>query len=173
MVLIYLQMIETPEQQSKFETIYLNNRQMMYALAFRILHNQEDAEDAVHQAFVKIAENISKISDPECPKTRGFIVTIVENKAIDIYNRKKKHPQLPFEEAVAGMTVEYSGDNELAACMAKLPANYRNFLLLKYNHGYTTREAAKLLGLTLANAQKLDQRAKAKLEVLCKEAQLL
>ena len=172
-MLVYLQMIETPEQQWKFETIYLENRQMMYALAYRILHNQEDAEDAVHQAFVKIAENISKIFDPKCPKTRAYIVTIVENQAIDLYNSKKRHPHLPFEEAVAGMTVEYHGDNGLAACMAKLPANYRHILLLKYHHGYTTREAAKLLGITLSNASKLDQRAKAKLEMLCKEAQLL
>ena len=172
-MLVYFQIIETPEQQSVFERIYRANRQMLYALAFRILNNPEDAEDAVHQGFVKLAENISKISDPECPKTRAFIVTIVENKAIDIYNGKKNHPHLPYEEAVAGERVEYCGDNELAACMAKLPANYRNMLLLKYHHGYTTREAAKLLGLSLVHAQKLDQRAKAKLEKLCKEAQLL
>lgn len=172
-MLVYLQMIETAEQRSKFETLYRSHRQMMYALAYQILHNQQDAEDAVHQAFVKIAENISKISEPECPKTRAFIVTIVENKAIDIYRGKQQHPQLPFEEATVGITVEYSGDNTLAACMARLPANYRNILLLKYHHGYTTREVAKLLGITLSYAAKLEQRAKAKLERLCKEAQLL
>ena len=172
-MLIYLQMIETSEQRSKFEALYRSQRQMMYGLAFKILHNEQDAEDAVHQAFIKIAENIENISGPECPKSRAFIVTIVENKAIDIYRGRQKHPQLPFEEATVGMTVEYSGDNELAACMAKLPANYRNILLLKYYHGYTTQEAAKLLGITLSYAAKLEQRAKAKLEVLCKEAQLL
>ena len=172
-MLVYLQMVETAEQRSLLETLYMTNRQLMYGVAFRILRNQEDAEDAVHQAFVKIAENITKISDPNCPKTRSFVVTIVENKAIDIYNKRKKHPLLPYEEAVEGMTVEYSGDNELTACLAKLPANYRNFLMLKYYHGYTTRETAKLLGLSLFNAQKLDQRAKAKLKTLCEEAKLL
>jgi RNA polymerase sigma-70 factor (ECF subfamily) len=145
----------------------------MYHIAFRIVQNQEDAEDAVHQAFEKIAENISKIFDPDCPKTRAFIVTIVENKAIDIYNRRKKAQEVPMEEALVGMTVEYSGDHLLAECLSKLPPRYRNLLLLKYYHGYTTKEVAKLLNITLSNAARIEQRAKAKLEVLCKESLLL
>ena len=62
-MLVYLQMVETAEQRLMLETLYMTNRQLMYGVAFRILRNQEDAEDAVHQAFVKIAENITKISD--------------------------------------------------------------------------------------------------------------
>ena len=59
-MLVYLQMIETPDDRSKFEIIYLEYRDYMYRVAFAILHNVEDAEDAVHYAFVKIAENIKK-----------------------------------------------------------------------------------------------------------------
>ena len=54
---IYLQMIEAPEERSKFESIYLLHRNTMYAVAYRILQNAEDAEDAVHYAFLKILEN--------------------------------------------------------------------------------------------------------------------
>ena len=61
-MIVYLQMIETPAQKSKFEQLYLQYRQLMYAIAFSILHNELDAEDAVHQAFVAIIKNISKIS---------------------------------------------------------------------------------------------------------------
>ena len=172
-MMVYMQMIETEPERSKFETLYRRYRQTMYAVAYSILRNEQDAEDAVHHAFVKIAENISKISDPECPKSRGYVVTIVENTAINLYKRKQRHPNSPLEEQDIGIHIDYSGANELARCMASLPARYRQVLLLKHHHGYTTKETAKMLGLTAANAAKLEQRAKEKLEILCKEAGIL
>ena len=71
-MLIYLQMIETPEERSKFESIYLLYRDTMYAVAYRILQNPQDAEDAVHHAFLKVLENFSKISEVDCPKNEGL-----------------------------------------------------------------------------------------------------
>ena len=76
-MLIYMMMLETPEEKSLFEQIYLEYRGLMFHVAYEILHNEQDAEDAVHQAFVKIAENIKKIDTPVCPKTHSYVVTIV------------------------------------------------------------------------------------------------
>lgn len=84
-MLIYMMMLETPEEKSLFEQIYLEYRGLMFHVAYEILHNEQDAEDAVHQAFVKIAENIKKIDAPVCPKTHSYVVTIVEHQAIDQY----------------------------------------------------------------------------------------
>lgn len=78
-MLIYLQIIETDEDKSTFEQIYEAYRGLMFHAAFKVLTHEQDAEDAVHYAFVKIAENIIKISEPVCPKTKSFVVTIVEN----------------------------------------------------------------------------------------------
>lgn len=172
-MLIYLQMIETPEDRSKFETLYEEYRDVMYAVAKKILRNNMDAEDALHQAFVNIAENMEKISEPLCPKTKSYCVIIVENCAIDIYRRKKAHPTVALFPESVGITVDYTGNNELARCLAKLPARERNVLLLKHYHGFSLKEIAKMLGLTLSNATKIEQRARAKLEVLCKRAGIL
>ena len=46
-------------------------------------------------------------------------------------------------------------------------------ILLKYSHGYTTREIAGILGISLPVASKLDQRAKARLKELCEKEGLL
>ena len=54
-MLIYLQVIETEEDKSKFEDIYREYRGLMYYIAYRRLHHEQDAEDAVHHAFMKIA----------------------------------------------------------------------------------------------------------------------
>lgn len=163
----------TQENKSKFEMLYDQYRGLMFYVADCILHNTQDAEDAVHNAFVYLAENLNKISDPVCPKTKSYIVAIVESKAIDIYRKKQRHPQLPWEEETVGFSVEYTDSHTIAACMAKLPARYREVLLLKYAHGYTGREIGKLMGISAVNADKLIQRAKVKLEILCKEEGLL
>mgnify|MGYP005869451159 FL=1 len=55
---VYLMMMDSQEDQSKFEKIYLTYKGLMYHVAYKILNNEHDAEDVVHSAFVKIAENI-------------------------------------------------------------------------------------------------------------------
>ena len=171
-MLIYLQMIETPEDRSKFETMYLEYRDYMYRVAFSILNNPQDAEDAVHYAFVKIAENIKKVGEPVCLKTRGYVVTIVRNRAIDVYRKKQAHPNAEYRDAVKGMQVEYDGDNQVSACIMKLNERQRNVLILKYHHGYELKEIAKMLGITYRNALQIEQRAKAKLRALCEEEEI-
>lgn len=168
-MLVYLAMLDSAEEQSKFEQIYEAYRSLMYYAAYEILHNQQDAEDAVHDAFLRIIKNMDKIQAPVCPKTKSYIVTITENRAIDLYRRQKRHPEVEYEDGVKGIQVEYTGGNDLARSIGKLPPKYRQVLILKYRHGYSPREIARILGISEANVKKLDQRAKAKLERICEE----
>ena len=172
-MIIYLQMLETPEEKSKFEQLYLEYKGLMFHVAYEILHNEQDAEDAVHQAFVKIAENIKKIDDPICPKTHSYVVTIVENKAIDQYRKQQKHQTVELIDDIQGTKAHYEGDNDLTKCILKLPARYREMILLRYQPGYSVREIAGMMGISLPAAIKLDQRAKQKLKKLCEEAGIL
>ena len=121
-MMIYLQTIDTAEDRSKFERLYEQYKQLMFYTAFQILKRPQDAEDAVHLAFLSIAENISRISDLDCPKTRAYIVTIVERKAIDMLRAERRHPSVPLDESINGVSVEYSGDNALAKAILELPA---------------------------------------------------
>lgn len=101
-MLVYLSMIEGPEDRNKFEIVYEQYKNLMYYVAYRILREERDAEDAVHNAFVRIAEHIEKISEPVCPKTRAFVVLIVERTAINEYNRQRRRRGLPLEEEALG-----------------------------------------------------------------------
>ena len=172
-MLVYIQMIDGPEEKDKFERLYLKYRDLMFYIANKILQNQQDAEDAVHATFLSIAENMEKVSTPDCPKTKGYIVTITENKAIDLYRKKKRHPKVTLLEETAGLEVSYEGSHAIARCFSILPARDRDILMLRYRYGYTAREIAKMLNLSEANANKRIQRAKEKLEKLCKEEGLL
>ena len=55
-MLLYLQMLETPEEKSLFEQIYLEYRGLMYHVAYEILHNDQDAEDDIRKRTYDSAE---------------------------------------------------------------------------------------------------------------------
>lgn len=168
-MMIYLQTIAPEGDKSKFEVIYHKYRGLMYHIAYKYLKHPQDAEDAVHHAFVKIAENISKISDPLSPKTKRYIVTIIENRSIDVLRVERKGSRLPFDEALNQASDIPEPDDRLARCILKLSEEQRQVLWLKYYFGYDLREIAKMLGISLAWAQKIDQRGKKKLEQYLEE----
>ncbi len=66
-MLIYLQMISSDTDKSAFEQIYNTYRGLMYHVAYARLHHVQDAEDAVHHAFVKSR----KTSEKSTRMTRG------------------------------------------------------------------------------------------------------
>ena len=172
-MMIYLQMIDSPEDQSKFVKLYEEYRGLMYHVAYGILRNEHDAEDAVHQAFLKVAETIENVDGTICPRTKGFFVTIFENKSIDMYRHKQRYQMVELNNENMGVIIEYDVGNALAKCITQLPAKYREVLLLKHFHGYSSKEVAKIMKLSEANVIKIDQRAKNKLRALCEEEGLL
>lgn len=170
-MLIYALTLVKSADRPKLERLYLEYRSVMFCAANEILHNEHEAEDAVQQAFMKITENLDKVPDELSNKTKAFVVTIAENTAIDRYRKLKRHGDCELCEEACG--IEANSADELVNCILKLPARYRQFILLKYYHGYSTREIAKLLGMSSAAASKTAQRAKQRLEQLCREAGLL
>lgn len=155
-MLICLQALDSPEDRTRFEALYTAYRGLMFHAARRILNNDQDAEDAVHTAFLSLAEHSLP---PELgPRARCLAVTVAERKAIDLYRAKRRHPQAELEE-VPGAAAPPS-DGTLAGAMAALPPRYREVLLLKYYNGYSAAETAGLLGLTPGNVRQIAARAK-------------
>ena len=176
-MIVYLAMIEAPEEKRKFEALYERYRDLMFYTADQILGDTKDSEDVVHEAFLKIIDHLEKIGDPLCPQTRALIVTITENKAIDLYRRRKRRSMVPFDEAYLGVpdisVIEQVEDGAgIAGAIARLPGHYREVLLLKYAHGYSTEEVAELLSLSPENVKKLIQRARKKLEGYLEESEV-
>ena len=167
-MLIYLQTIEDEADKIKFAVIYQRYRNLMFHIAATFLSDPRDREEAVQEAFFAIAKNIAKLPDPSCIKTKTFIVTVIENKAIDIYRKNKRRPTEALREEQEGLSFTLpTGD--AAAAIAKLPPRERNFIVLKYAEGYPNKELSKMLGLTYSGVNSLDHRAKAKLRKLLKE----
>lgn len=142
-MLEYLATMETADDRTRFESLYLAYRGLMYHVAYHILKNPQDAEDAVHQSFVKLAEHMATIPDGPCPRTRNLVVTVAERKAIDLYRSRQRHPETELDEQTVWSAPPEGGG--LADAMASLPPRYREVLLLKYYNGYSAREIAGFL----------------------------
>lgn len=175
-MLIYLSMIETEENKSKFEQIYNKYKQIMFFVANRILKDEYLAEDAVHQAFLRIIDNLDKIDKIDCHKTKGFIVIIVENIAIDFYRKRKRENNISFDEVEFYIRdIKTESDfiiNDVEEAILKLPINYSVVLRLKYSQGYTNEEISKILKISEGNVRQRISRGKKKLaEILAKEGE--
>ena len=55
--MLYFALIDSEADQLRFSDIYSNYQKQMLLVAKRILHSDEDAEDAVQIAFLGIAQN--------------------------------------------------------------------------------------------------------------------
>lgn len=161
-MLVYLQAIEGASDRARFEALYLAYRGLMYHVAYGILKNQQDAEDTVHQSFVKLAEHIGDIPHELGPRTRVLAVTVTERTAIDAYRAKRRHPSEELDEASLCTEIPMP-DGTLAGAMAALPPKYREVLLLRFYNGYSSAEAAAFLGTTPENVRQLVARAKKRL----------
>lgn len=176
MMLIYLEMIDNPEDQAKFAILYEKYEKLMFRITFSLLRNHHDAEDAMHDAFTGIAKNMKSIGNPESDETRGYVSIAAEHAALNLRKKRSKRAEteLPLKDLkLPG--ADWSGEvnDELSLCILKLPENYRTMIMLKYGYGYSTKEVAKMMGISDSNASKLDQRAKASLEKICREAGIL
>ena len=160
-MLIYLQAIETPSDRARFEEMYLTYRGLMYQVANQILKNRQDAEDAVHQSFVKLAEQMERLPDGPGPRMRNLVVTVAERKAIDLWRSRQRHPQVDLDEVP--LTSAPPPDGTLSGAMAALPPRSREVLLLKYYNGYSNQEIAVFLSATPEAVAQVLHRARKRL----------
>ncbi len=148
MLILYLQMLDTQEEKIRFEQIYQMYRGLMYHVADNILHNRQDAEDAVHNAFLRIIKHFSKFRNTPSTDHAPQIVVIVKNEAISIL--RKKQNTIPLEDwDGCAETSEAAADyHALVDSFTRLPQTYRAAMEMKLLLGYSDGEIAVKLGLS-------------------------
>lgn len=172
-----LAMIETDDLQRMFETIYYQYKNLMYQRAYEILKNSENAEDTVHEAFIKIAKNMHMVSQVLPERRKALIMRILENTAIDFYRKNQKEEEylisLELDEFLELNAEAKEDETVLAYAILKMPLQYQQIFFLKYAHGYDNREIAQLLGITVSAIEKTLSRGKRKLKQYVQEVSML
>lgn len=174
MVQLYLSEIIDSQDQEKFEKIYRHYEQKMFSVAYGILRNVQDAEDAVQDAFEALAGNLSRIDgqDVYSRETWAYLMVIVKNKAIHIYNKNKKRKEATagdfslLEELadefqdIEGKIEQKTFANAVARMVLELPERCRMVLYLHYYNDMSYVEIGRTLGMTESNARQIARRAR-------------
>lgn len=155
-MLLFLSMIETEEEKSKFVKIYEKYSNLMWYIANEILKDEHLAEDAVQEAFLALTRHLSQVKEADGTKTKNFMATITKSKAIDILRKKKGKYEEEFDEACIHDTQEDLLDGyikkesleALAAMVKRLSPIYRTVFEYKYLYELTDKEIADLLNVT-------------------------
>ena len=163
----YLSLIDEPDDKEKFAEIFRSYGNMMFSKAMSVLHNTALAEEAVQESFLKIAKNISKISDPNCSKTAAFIVIIVRNTALDMLKPEHINDTEPLDEAIPDISsdvlshiISSDGYSALLNAVGELDSIYSDILMLKLVYGYDTLSISKLMKIPVKTADSRIYRGK-------------
>lgn len=165
MLSLYLALIDDELDKVKFIKLYEEYRKLMLYIANEVLNDNQLSEDAVQEAFIRIAKNFHKINEINCPKTRSFVVIITRNVAINMIKKENKNKDLYEKltvnsEFTTNDIFENISLTHLSDCMLQLPEVYRDVLYIHYLYGYSYDETAHLLSISVENARKRAQRAK-------------
>ncbi len=157
----------------KIEQLYTLYEQKMYVIAYSILNNSWQAEDAVSEAFIKVIKNLHKIKDVESEKTKKYIIRVIQNTAIDLYRRNQRESTVftvvsdeeqgkiaDKENAIETMLQAIEGKEQLNHLLSKLPEKYREVMLYRSVHEFSVKETAAVLDISDNLVRKRYERAR-------------
>lgn len=126
-----------------FGQLYLQLLPGLYRLAQSILHHREDAMDAIQQAIEKAWKVSGRIRAGE---EKAYISRIVINECRNIQRHRMR---VTPRADLAGKEPE-KADNDLFRAISGLPEKYRLPLLLRYMEGYSEKETAETMKISVA-----------------------
>lgn len=179
MLMMYLSLVETKEDQSLFETIYYAYRKQMFYVAKGILDDEHLAEDALQEAFLGIAKQITLFRTLSENKTKAYVLTAAKNAAINLGKREQKivQQQAPFEEAESASLGDQVLQEQmyqetqriLFAEISKLSSVQQDILILKYASELNCAQIAVVLGRKASTVRKELSRARQALKEGCRK----
>ena len=134
---------------------------MMYRVAWSILRNNADCEDALQEAALKAWEKRGHLRNEAYFRT--WITRILINACYD--TQRKRRRVIPLDE-VAERAAAASPDPTLTLALEALPEKLRLPLVLYYAEGMTYAEIAQAMTLPISTVRGRIHRAK---EALRKE----
>ena len=161
------------------ERLLMRAQEVAYRFSQMVCGQAEDADDAMQEALLKTYRYASRIREPEAFRT--WLYRTVKNACLIGRRRRVDEPAhlLSFEEMVPGLhgerrpvdpvdpgrrpdesAINAALRRRLRKALAALPAPYRLVVFLREMEGLSTREVAKVAGITEANVKTRLHRAR-------------
>lgn len=165
MLSVYLMMIDNSDDKVKFEKVYKNFKNIMLNRAYEIVKERQLAEDAVHNAFLKIINNLPKIYDADSNETKWYVIVIVTNEAKKIYNKENKILKAELMDMESDFNLEAIVEDKNIVEKVKreidlLPEIYRDTMSLKYYNDLSNKEISSVLSIPISTVKKRLQRGR-------------
>lgn len=152
----------------------------LYKVLYRMVHNRDDAEDLVEEAFIKAYRAISRFDLDR--SFYAWICRIAVNNAIN-YIKKERRGQVQSIGMVEYRLIAEKGNpvkmtrekilkERINAAIAKLPEEYRMILVLRVDDEYSYDEISNMLKIPKGTVMSRLARARQKLKKLFNELEV-
>jgi RNA polymerase sigma-70 factor (ECF subfamily) len=121
------------------EEIIKRNIDKMFRATLAVTRSQEDAQDAVQNAFVKLIEKQPRFESRE--HETAWLIRVAVNDCKNILRFNKRNVGADLLDTYPAASPE---QHELVDAIGKLPAKYRLVIHLHYYEGYSTSEIAQI-----------------------------
>jgi RNA polymerase sigma-70 factor, ECF subfamily len=138
-----------------FEMIIRSSSRTLFAVAYGVLQNREQAEDVVQDAFIKAWKTRWRVRDPE--KFPAWLATIARNRARDVARARPLDEALVDQLADVGDEMSAQQDeqareaylgSQVHRALAALPETHRLAITLRYFDALDYATIERTLGLT-------------------------
>ena len=155
-------------EQAGFAALVARHHGRCFSLAWRVLNDRAEAEDAVQEAFLKIWNNAAQY-DPARGNFSGWLTRIVTNCALD--RRRMMKNVSTLEEAAWVADDQPRADrlaesSDLYRLMAEMPQRQRAAVTLFYIEGYSMSEVADAMESNVKAVESMLSRGRAALKAL-------
>lgn len=159
-------------QGNLLEWIFATYHRQMEYVAFSIVQNKQDAEDAVQNAFVSLSRHIDTLECMEEFRLYYYVIETAKHKALDLVRSRRSvisyddlFNETPDECDFTEELAEKDSADMLLRYIKELPDKYRDVLSLKYVSGLSNKEIADAVGRSETTVRKQLQRGR---EILLK-----
>ena len=150
------------------KVLYDKYASQMYSICMRYANSKNDANDIFQQAFYLIYKNLSQVKNPEA--LSGWVKRIFVNTALEVIKKNARFSNVNNIEPLVdsnenlNFAIQNIGIEELAALIQQLPEGTRMVFNLYAIEGYSHKEIAKDLDISIgtSKSQLFDARKKLK-----------
>lgn len=153
MLFLYLTVIDSDDGKRTFEYYYVTYRKQMFYVAKSVLSNDNDAEDAVHNAFLGIAKHVDVLLDSDEEKAKCYCIKAAKNAALNIVRLNKQTNDMlsiddmynvPDEKSFEEM-LDSAGYEDVLSVIRNMDDVYRDVLYMRYVMDMPVKKIATVL----------------------------
>ena len=162
--------------EKDFKTIYDATMQLLFKVSYRIVDDEEAAEDLVHDSYIKANEK--KMVFPSLDDAKFWLIRVVKNASLNYAKRKVREAKAYHKALYESRQHMESGETELLKSEAiecakdalnRLPPKLKEVLVLREYADMNYKEIGKVLGITEGNVKVRVFRAREQLTKLIGE----